>query len=424
MKRINHQFQTLLICTVVFSTLFGVESASVLVANATESSQITSLKDQVQKAHQEFNSGIQKALADGTTAKLLEPIQQQEKTTYSATLQQPLFWPTLSFLQNLKNKTQKIQALKTKAFIIELNLENQLHVQTLQSIADLTANIKSAQSDGLNTDKYNTSLSKFSLMTITLAIPSIENKTLQALQAELGKLNHDIDNQLIFQQAQRVVQQALQQAQQGVQQALQQAQSSLARAKTLNVDVTTDSNKLNSLSQQFNTATDLTVLQSIQDQSHIIKTDLDTKYNAAWNAAHPAPKVAGKIITVSLMRQELRAYQDGVMLLDTVVATGRPALSTPTGTFSIMAKYSPYRMVSPWPYGSPYYYSPVWMSYAMLWHDGGYFIHDAPWRTVWGPGANTTSGTHGCINVPLSGEAWLYNWAPIGTTIQVIAGDF
>ena len=50
----------------------------------------------------------------------------------------------------------------------------------------------------------------------------------------------------------------------------------------------------------------------------------------------------------------------------------------------------------------------------MLYDDGGYFIHDAPWRTVYGPGANVTSGTHGCVNVPLSTTALLYEWAAVG----------
>ena len=38
---------------------------------------------------------------------------------------------------------------------------------------------------------------------------------------------------------------------------------------------------------------------------------------------------------------------------DTDIATGRPALPTPLGTTHVMAKYSPYEMVSPWPPGSP-----------------------------------------------------------------------
>jgi lipoprotein-anchoring transpeptidase ErfK/SrfK len=56
----------------------------------------------------------------------------------------------------------------------------------------------------------------------------------------------------------------------------------------------------------------------------------------------------------------------------------------------------------------------------MEFRDGGYFIHDAPWRTVWGPGANTSNGTHGCINVPIDNMTWIWNWAPVGTALAVV----
>jgi len=133
----------------------------------------------------------------------------------------------------------------------------------------------------------------------------------------------------------------------------------------------------------------------------------------------PTPGAQGKLIVVSLATQSLTAYENGRVVATTVVATGRPALPTLTGTFHIKAKYTPYQFVSPWPKGSPYWYASAWVKYAMLYDDGGYFIHDAPWRTVWGPGANQTNGTHGCVNVPLSTMAFLYTWASLGTTVVV-----
>ena len=133
----------------------------------------------------------------------------------------------------------------------------------------------------------------------------------------------------------------------------------------------------------------------------------------------PTPAAQGKLIVVSLATQSLTAYQNGRVVASTVVATGRPALPTLTGTFHIKAKYTPYQFVSPWPKSSPYWYASAWVKYAMLYDDGGYFIHDAPWRTVYGPGADRTNGTHGCVNVPLKTMAFLYKWAPVGTTVVV-----
>ena len=133
----------------------------------------------------------------------------------------------------------------------------------------------------------------------------------------------------------------------------------------------------------------------------------------------PTPGAQGKLIVVSLATQSLTAYENGKVVATTVVATGRPALPTLTGTFHIKAKYAPYQFISPWPKSSPYWYASAWVKYAMLYEDGGYFIHDAPWRTVYGPGANLTNGTHGCVNVPLSTMTFLYNWAVVGTTVIV-----
>lgn len=136
-------------------------------------------------------------------------------------------------------------------------------------------------------------------------------------------------------------------------------------------------------------------------------------------ASTPDPRQTGKVIVVSIAQQRLIAYQDGVVLLTSDVATGMPALPTPTGTFHIMSKSSPYKFVSPWPRGNQYWYPTEWVSYAMLFADDGYFLHDAPWRTVWGAGANQTHGSHGCINIPKAAMASLYSWATVGTTVIV-----
>ena len=133
----------------------------------------------------------------------------------------------------------------------------------------------------------------------------------------------------------------------------------------------------------------------------------------------PIPAAQGKLIVVTLATQSLTAYENGKVVATTVVATGRPALPTLPGTFHIKAKYTPYQFISPWPKSSPYWYASAWVKYAMLYEDGGYFIHDAPWRTVYGPGANLTNGTHGCVNVPLNTMTFLYKWAGVGTTVIV-----
>lgn len=143
---------------------------------------------------------------------------------------------------------------------------------------------------------------------------------------------------------------------------------------------------------------------------------------------HAHPSAEGKVITVSLSRQWLSAYENGTQVFETAVMTGRPELETPTGTYHVFAKLSPTTFYSPFPPGSPEWYPPTHITYALEWKEGGFFLHDSWWHSVYGPGTNRwhydpaegwQSGSHGCISMPLSAAAWLYTWAPIGTTVQI-----
>jgi lipoprotein-anchoring transpeptidase ErfK/SrfK len=136
---------------------------------------------------------------------------------------------------------------------------------------------------------------------------------------------------------------------------------------------------------------------------------------------------AGKRIVITLSRQTLDAYQGSHIVLHTVVTTGNPSLPTPTGSYSILAKQSPFEFISPWPVGSPYWYPPSWSHQAMLFRSGGYYIHDAPWRTTFGPGTDGVGqpgtnygGTHGCVNVPSGAMVALWDWTVIGTPVYVV----
>lgn len=145
-------------------------------------------------------------------------------------------------------------------------------------------------------------------------------------------------------------------------------------------------------------------------------------------AAATASQATGKMIVVSLSHQWLYASQDGRQVFSTPVMTGRSSLATPTGTYHVIAKKSPTTFYSPWPPGSPYWYPPTHINYALEWLGGGYYLHDSWWHSVYGPGSNGWHydpqfgwqwGSHGCIAMALSSAAWLYNWAPIGTTVQI-----
>lgn len=140
------------------------------------------------------------------------------------------------------------------------------------------------------------------------------------------------------------------------------------------------------------------------------------------------PNIGGQLILVSLSQQWLFAYQDHRLVFRTAVTTGMPQLPTPTGTFPVRWHERNVTFYSPWPQGSPYYYSPEHINYAMYFLDDGYYIHDAPWRQTFGPGTNyphtepdgsTATGSHGCVNVATGPMSWLYYWAHDGATVVI-----
>jgi lipoprotein-anchoring transpeptidase ErfK/SrfK len=163
---------------------------------------------------------------------------------------------------------------------------------------------------------------------------------------------------------------------------------------------------------------------------------LNTRESASAHAVRPGVsshavyrKRWGKVIVVSLSKQTLNAYQNGQVVFSTAVLTGQPALPTPLGTYHIFSKRSPTTFHSPFPRKSRFWYPPTHINYALEFRAGGYYLHDSWWHTVYGAGTNAEhydpaygwqEGSHGCVSMPLNAAAWLYKWAPIGTTVKII----
>jgi lipoprotein-anchoring transpeptidase ErfK/SrfK len=170
-----------------------------------------------------------------------------------------------------------------------------------------------------------------------------------------------------------------------------------------------------------------------------------------------APTQTGRVILVSLSRQQLFAYQDGSFAFSILVETGRPELPTPTGVFHVFYKECSDKLwtnnnapttthnvncpehngdgyaamfISPWPQGSPYYYYPTHINYALEFKDGGFYLHDAWWHVAFGPGSNVPhqlpdgtweTGSHGCVGMRTPDAEHLYGWAANGTPVYVKA---
>jgi hypothetical protein len=142
----------------------------------------------------------------------------------------------------------------------------------------------------------------------------------------------------------------------------------------------------------------------------------------------PAPVGADRSIVISLADQFLWAFDGPQLTLAVGCTTGGKGLETPAGDYAVKKQDPNYMFNSPWPKTSPDWYPSVQASFALLFHDTGYFLHDAPWRRIFGPagqgGAGALgkddTGSHGCVNLPYWQARFLYNWAPLGTPVRVL----
>ncbi len=138
-----------------------------------------------------------------------------------------------------------------------------------------------------------------------------------------------------------------------------------------------------------------------------------------------------QVLVVSLAEQAMRVYQNGKLVRSFEVTTGRQELPSIPGVWSELARRSPVIFQSGEPRNSPYWFPDTPIQYAMLYHQGGYFIHDAPWRLAFGPGtqfphadpigtsAYNFDGSHGCINLAEGDASWVYTHTGWNTAIVI-----
>ena len=120
------------------------------------------------------------------------------------------------------------------------------------------------------------------------------------------------------------------------------------------------------------------------------------------------PKVSKKErwIDVDLSSQSVSAYEGKNSVNTFIVSTGTWQHPTVTGQFHIYVKYRYTDMAGPG------YYLPD-VPYTMYFYDG-YGLHGTYWHSNFG-----TPMSHGCINLRTEDAAWLYNWADVGTLVNV-----
>jgi lipoprotein-anchoring transpeptidase ErfK/SrfK len=109
-----------------------------------------------------------------------------------------------------------------------------------------------------------------------------------------------------------------------------------------------------------------------------------------------------KWVHVDLARQLLTAYEGDRLVYATLVSTGRPPHTTPTGRFRVWYKaiHSPMHGEP----DDPYYVDEV--PYVMFIRKG-IALHGTFWHDRFGHRMS-----HGCVNLSIADAAWLFAWAP------------
>jgi len=148
-------------------------------------------------------------------------------------------------------------------------------------------------------------------------------------------------------------------------------------------------------------------------RAHLVREPASEWGRGFLTKQNPDPlNLSGMLIEVSIAKQRLTAWKDGVVFMSTPISTGMPGYDTPPGHFHVI-----FKDVNAW--------SAKWgvvMPWALNIH-GNYFIHQVthyPGSTV-NIGESTLGhpASHGCVRVGTGAAERLYNWARVGTPVWI-----
>ncbi len=164
--------------------------------------------------------------------------------------------------------------------------------------------------------------------------------------------------------------------------------------------------------QMYISKTQAALLEAMQEQESGTVT-------AVWRIpGHCRGAANGDIgstyIEADLTRQHLWYYRNGALELESDFVSGldsEPGRRTPSGVFRVWGKQRDRTLK-----GDDY---ESFVSYWMPFTWTGCGLHDAPWRGAFGGGIYKTNGSHGCLNLPSSKAAALYNAVDYDTPVVV-----
>lgn len=138
---------------------------------------------------------------------------------------------------------------------------------------------------------------------------------------------------------------------------------------------------------------------------------------ARRGASHEGNDFGNTYAEVDLTNQHMYYFKDGQCVMQSDIVTGNPnnGNATPQGVYSLAYKAMNQVLRGPKKEDGTYEWeSPVtyWMPF-----NGGIGFHDANWQSAFGGSRYLTYGSHGCVNMPPSAAAELYNYIEAGTPV-------
>ena len=138
------------------------------------------------------------------------------------------------------------------------------------------------------------------------------------------------------------------------------------------------------------------------------REEIDRGYDPRSNSNEPVEKK----ISVSLAQQQLSYSFDGVELDRFAVSTGVRSMPTPAGSFTVLDKV-PSKTYGG--YGYNFYYPDTKWNLHFTTQRLRYYIHGAYWHNNFGQPMS-----HGCVNVSYLSMERLYEFAEVGTKVEII----
>lgn len=126
--------------------------------------------------------------------------------------------------------------------------------------------------------------------------------------------------------------------------------------------------------------------------------------------------IGSSYVEVDLDNQKVYCWNNGKLVVSTDCVSGNASKGngTPDGTYPITYKERNATLIGE-NYSSPVSY---WMPF-----NGNVGLHDASWRSSFGGDLYLTSGSHGCVNLPVSAAEQIYSYVEKGMAVVVYGGQ-